>query len=72
MPVSPQKEPRAAPTILRRRPAEHVFPFANSLHPQRVVVLPKVRGARRGSSQLESPMAVGELLANNRAAATPL
>ena len=72
VPVSPQKEPRAAPTILRRRPAEHVFPFANSLHPQRVVVLPKVRGARRGSSQLESPMAVGELLANNRAAATPL
>lgn len=72
VPVTPQKEPRAAPTILHRRPAGQVFPFADSLHPQRIVVLPKVRGARRGSSQLESPMAVGELLANNRATSTPL
>ncbi len=58
-------QPVAGPSIVRLRPDGAVFPFADCLPPQRVKVLPKVRGSRRGSAMLESPVGLQELLASN-------
>lgn len=65
-PAPVQEAPVAAPRILRARPEHTTFPYADCLHPQRVKVLPKLRGSRRGSALLDSPVGLQELLASNR------
>ncbi len=65
-PNSPQAQPRAAPTVFKPRVEGTPYPYADCLLPQRVKVLPKTRGSRRGSALLDSPMGLQELLASTK------